>query len=323
MALTPRDQVHGMQIKAGTAGRKRGHAFERELTAAINTADLSSVPQRPLSHLETGNPALLLLGYLAQNLDMTILTAKAHWLGGLATARDGDVLFDEEGNRITKCKSDILVDLQTEAGVKRIGVSVKTCNKKTPTNDQMFFTTAKAFCQLLIQHEIPCSAPAIHAMSMFCGDAGCRPMDHMTSSQLRERASDPNRYYWEELPQDAQDEWEHIFATYQDHITLLLFQKAYKDDPYPPDILLHQTVRYDSFDHCQVALFTMPEIVSFSQGYASYHLSPYKIRKGTYKNDPATHYAPRFGLIQFQRGGQKQHPTQLQFNLKAGYFNHL
>lgn len=32
------------------------------------------------------------------------------------------------------------------------------------------------------------------------------------------------------------------------------------------------------------------------------------------------HKAPKFGVVQMQRGGQKQHPTQLQFNLKAGYF---
>lgn len=47
----------------------------------------------------------------------------------------------------------------------------------------------------------------------------------------------------------------------------------------------------------------------------------YAVRKGTYK-DPlgVQHEAPRFGIVQMQRGGQKQHPTQLQFNLKAGYF---
>jgi hypothetical protein len=67
----------------------------------------------------------------------------------------------------------------------------------------------------------------------------------------------------------------------------------------------------------------MSEIVFLSREHAKYIQVPYTIRKGTYKNDPATHYAPRFGFIQFQRGGQKQHPTQLQFNLKAGYFNHL
>ena len=30
--------------------------------------------------------------------------------------------------------------------------------------------------------------------------------------------------------------------------------------------------------------------------------------------------APRFGIVQMQRGGQAQHPEQLQFNLQAGYF---
>ena len=160
-------------------------------------------------------------------------------------------------------------------------------------------------------------------MSMFCGDAGFRPLDEMSEAELRERKSDPNRYYWEELSVQAQGEWKNIFMTYQDKITLILFQKAYKDDPFPPDILLHQTVKYDSFDKCQVALFAMGEIIALSRKHSQFILSPYVIRKGTYKDDPATHYAPRFGFIQFQRGGQKQHPTQLQFNLKAGYFNHL
>jgi len=67
----------------------------------------------------------------------------------------------------------------------------------------------------------------------------------------------------------------------------------------------------------------MNEIVELSHTYSGFILSEYVIRKGTYKNDNNTHLAPRFGFIQFQRGGQKQHPTQLQFNLKAGYFRHI
>ncbi|MDR3348669.1 MAG: hypothetical protein LBO03_03545 [Acidaminococcales bacterium] len=323
MALTPKNEAHGFQIEAGTVGRKRGHAFERELAATINTIALSCIPERQLSHLETGNPALLLLGYISQSLGLKILKVKAYWLGGLATAHGGDELLDENGNQITKCKSDILLDVITKTGIQQIGVSVKTCNKRTPTNDQMFFTTTRAFCQLLIQNGIPCSEEAIKAMSMFCGDVGFRPIDTMTKSELLQRVSDPNRFYWEELSAAARNEWEKIFKNYQDKITLLLFQKAYKDDPYPPDLLLRQTVQYSSFDSCQVALFTMSEIVSLSRKHSGYMLSPYIIRKGTYKNDSATHCAPRFGFIQFQRGGQKQHPTQLQFNLKAGYFNHL
>ncbi len=35
------------------------------------------------------------------------------------------------------------------------------------------------------------------------------------------------------------------------------------------------------------------------------------------------HQAPRFGVIQMQRGGQKQHPEQLQFNLEASYFRKI
>ena len=47
----------------------------------------------------------------------------------------------------------------------------------------------------------------------------------------------------------------------------------------------------------------------------------YSVRKGQYRDpEGAEHEAPRFGIVQMQRGGQKQHPTQLQFNLKAGYF---
>jgi hypothetical protein len=323
MALTPENDAHGLQIEAGTVGRNRGHNFEKCLAAGINAMDLSSIPKSKLSHVERGNPSALLLGYIEQNLGREILRFKARWLGGLATAREGDELFDDDGKVITKCKSDVLLDIQTKTGDQRIGVSVKTCNKKTPTNDQMFFTTARAFCQLLINNGIPCSESAITAMSMFCGDRGNRPLDTMTNDDLRNRLSDPNRYYWEELSVQAQSEWRDIFAKYQDDITLLLFQKAYKDDPFPPDFLLHQTVKYESFDECQVALFSMAEIVKLSRRHSGFILSPYVIRKGTHKSDSSTHYAPRFGFIQFQRGGQKQHPTQLQFNLKAGYFNHL
>ena len=48
------------------------------------------------------------------------------------------------------------------------------------------------------------------------------------------------------------------------------------------------------------------------------------MKKGRYKEpEGILHQAPKFGVIQMQRGGQKQHPTQLQFNLKSGYFYEL
>jgi hypothetical protein len=323
MALNPVDETHAFQIEAGTVGRKKGHAFERQLAEAINNFDLTNIPCHTLSHVEIGNPAVLLIGYIVQRMHLHILRVKAGWLGGLATAQDGDVAKDDEGNIITKCKSDVLIDIDTLSGIERIGISVKTCNNKIPANDQMYFTTAKAFCRLLKDNGISCSGAAIAALSMFCGDFAYRPVDLMSEDELKIRLSDPERYHWEELPSHARNEWEYIFKKYQSKITMLLFQKAYKNDPYPPCILLHQTVRYESFDNCQIALFTMDEIVSLSCRYAGFHLHSQRVIKGRYKSDPAKHDYPRFGFIQFQRGGQKQHPTQLQFNLKAGYFNHL
>ena len=55
--------------------------------------------------------------------------------------------------------------------------------------------------------------------------------------------------------------------------------------------------------------------------YSGFSHKEYSVRKGSFKDpEGVKHQAPRFGIIQMQRGGQKQHPTQLQFNLQAGYF---
>ena len=323
MPLAPRDQQHEMQIEAGAAGRKRGHSFEAKLSSAINSMDSKHfVPSVNKTHIYNGNPAVEILQYISNDRDIEVLDARASWLGGLATSGLGDALLDERGNPITKSKSDVLIELTTNRGVETVGVSVKTCNKKTPTNDQMFFTTARAFCQLLRYNTIAVSQEAEKGLSMFCGDAGYRPLDLLSKEELVRRISDPNRYYWEEISERAQNEWKQIFEQYQDSISMLLFQKAYKNDPYPPEYLLHQTVKYSDFDHCETAIFSMEEIVACSRAHCGYILSTYKVRKGSYKTD-IEHLAPRFGFIQFQRGGQRQHPTQLQFNLKAGYFRHI
>lgn len=325
MALNATSPEHQMQIIAGTEGRKKGHKFEKTLTEHINELDnkLFYPVEGNTLHVFCGSPAEILLQYIANDRNVNVYDVKAWWLGGLATSGVGDALQDEEGNPITKCKSDVLLQITSSKGLETIGVSVKNCNKKTPTNDQMYFTTAKAFCYLLRTNGISVSSMGEQGMSMFCGDIGFRPLDIMTAQQLNCRNSDPNRFYWEELPCEAQQEWKEIFTVWQDYITMLLFQKAYKDDPYPPDYLLHQTVRYSDFEQCDIAVFSMEEIVAISKAYSGFELSPYVIRKGTYKNDNKIHYAPRFGFIQFQRGGQRQHPTQLQFNLKAGYFRKI
>ncbi len=324
MALTPKNKKHASQIEAGIVGRKKGHKFESVLATTINQLpNKTFVPSGNNTHIFHGNPATHLLQYIANNINITIMDARALWLGGLATSGKGDVLLGSHGSPITKSKSDVLIQITTSNGTETVGVSVKTCNKTTPTNDQMFFTTARAFCQLLRTNEIIVSEEAERGLLMFCGDIKFRPIDILPADKLRCRTSDPKRFYWEELSRQAQQDWKEIFDKYQDKITMLLFQKAYKDDPYSPTFLLHQTVRYDDFNQSEIALFSMDEIVKLSREHSGYVLSEYKIKKGTHKNDTKTHLAPRFGFIQFQRGGQKQHPTQLQFNLKAGYFRHI
>lgn len=305
MAQNPTSKTHGKQIKAGTTGRNKGHKFEFLLASEINKLNgFVFTPVKNSSHLLYGNPAQNLLQYISNHENIVINSVKASWLGGLATSGLGDAITDDNGKPVTKSKSDVLVKIKTPNATKTIGISIKTCNKKTPTNDQMFFTTARAFCQLLRNNGIGVSKTAVIGLSMFCGDVGYRPVDCMSEEERKLRTSDPYRYYWEEIPKKS----------------LLLFQKAYKDDPFPPEYLLHQTVKYTDFNNCETAVFSMNEIVKLSKLHSGFALSEYFIRKGAYKNDKSPHLAPRFGFIQFQRGGQKQHPTQLQFNLKSGYF---
>lgn len=321
MAQNPISKAHSKQIEAGTVGRKKGHRFEALLSAEINKLNGTVfTPTNNISHLLQGNPAQNLLQYISNNQNIVIKSVKASWLGGLATSGLGDAITDDKGNPITKSKSDVLIKIQTPDITKTVGISVKTCNKKNPTNDQMFFTTAKAFCQLLSKNGIVVSKEAMVGLSMFCGDAGYRPADRMSNEALVTRKLDPNRYYWEEIPKKAQNDWNRIISDNQDKISLLLFQKAYKDDPFPPEYLLHQTVKYTDFNDCETAIFSMNEIIQLSKMHSGFSLSEYRIYKGTYKNKDIAHMAPRFGFIQFQRGGQKVHPTQLQFNLKSGYF---
>lgn len=200
------------------------------------------------------------------------------------------------------------------------GISVKTCSKKTPTNDQLYFTTASAFANLLRNNNIPFSDNAELALKMFCGDNGYRPIDQIDVSS---RHSDPERWFFEELAETGRDDIISTLSNHQFEVSRVLLQLAYPVDPHPPEYLMHVTVKPDDVDTTDLALFTMDELIGFSCRYARFFVKEYRIRKGRFKGDPSPHQAPRFGYIQFQRGGQKQHPTQLQFNLQAGYFNHL
>lgn len=322
MALTPNDEIHALQIQAGVLGRKAGHAFEDKITEEINALSYPlGVCDIQTSHISTGDPALLILNYIASHLGATKITAaRALSTGALATSEEGKKWLEHNGVPIRRCKSDLLLTLATDrTSENTFGISTKQCNNKTPTNAQLYFTTARGFSKLLAENGMPVSEAAIEAMRQFCGDQGFRPLDQ--PEVLENRKSDPRRFFWEEINPAGREEWVTLFQTKQDEITRLLLQKAYLDDPFTPDFLLHKTKLASSWSSTEVAIYSIDELISHSRKHSGYSAKLYSVRKGSYR-DPAgfTHEAPRFGIVQMQRGGQAQHPEQLQFNLEAGYF---
>ena len=324
MALEPFDEVHALQIQAGTLGRRAGHNFEDTIAERINEFCYPLVrPKLGSGHVFKGDPATLLLQFLvAREKIRSINAAVALSTGALATSEEGKRWLSINGANVTRCKSDLVLTLSTDDGRNlTLGVSTKQCNNKTPTNAQLYFTTARGFSNLLRSNGIAVSDAAVRALRQFCGDQGFRPSDN---PRLARRATDPRRFFWEEIDPAGRQEWERILAVRQDEISRLLFQKAYIDDPFVPDYLLHKTRRAKSWSATEVAIYSISELIALSRGYQGFATKPYSVKKGSYK-DPAgvTHLAPRFGVIQMQRGGQQQHPEQLQFNLEAGYFYKL
>lgn len=311
------------QIKAGTKGRRKGHSYENELVSKLNAVKMPYYKSCDSSGvIHKGSPVNILLDKVLCYLTWDYCDeVKAYATGKLATSESGAKEVLIEGQSISSAKSDVILVL-SQFNIKRvIGVSVKQCNNRTPTNAQVFFTTATAFYNLMKDNDIPLTEKALKAMRQFCGDAGFRPLDDFDCSN---RVSTPERYFWEEIEPEGKAEWEKAFSAYQDKVTRLLLQKAYLNDPFPPEIILHKTKKSDSFDNQEVAVFSMDQFISLSREYSSFACSSYRVKKGRYKEpEGIMHQAPRFGVIQMQRGGQKQHPTQLQFNLKAGYFYEL
>ncbi len=206
--------------------------------------------------------------------------------------------------------------------VATVGVSTKQCSDAAPTNAQLYFTTANGFAGLLARHGLPISDSAVNALRSFCGEPGHRPLDHAES--MVGRVIDPRRYFWEEIASDGRAELEALFSQHQETVTRLLLQKAYLDDPFTPELLLHKTKRSASVEQTEVAIYAIDELARLSAKNRGFATRPYSIHKGSHR-DPSgvVHLAPRFGIVQMQRGGQKQHPDQLQFNLEAGYFYRL
>ena len=320
---TTTDSVLLHQINAGAKGRKKGHSYENELAKRINNMPmpyLSCNKRTKIVHIGTPETILLdkILTYLKwEKCDKV----EAFATGKLATSEHGDKEILIEGKSISSAKSDVILILHESNKKRVVGVSVKQCNNKTPTNAQVFFSTATAFYNLLVSNDIKLSNYALNAMRQFCGDIGFRPLDDFDCSN---RVSTPERYFWEEIEAVGKAEWEKAFTYQQDDITRLLLQKAYSDDPFPPEIILHKTKKASSVEEQEIAIFTMDQFIELSRKYSSFTYNLYRVKKGRYKEpEGVSHQAPRFGVIQMQRGGQKQHPTQLQFNLKAGYFYDL
>jgi len=236
-------------------------------------------------------------------------------LGAMATAEEGKKWMEVHGIPVKACKSDVLLTVVPEDKATRTaGISVKQCNNRTPTNAQLYFTTAHGFCDLLRRNHIPVSRDGEVALKQFCGDPNFVPRD------VAGRRTDPRRYFWEETNEVGRKELERTFGTYQDEITRLLLQKAYLNDPFTPEFLIHKTRQVEEGPP-EYALCTIDDLVTRSRAYQGFCTRPYSVRKGRYRDPPGiVHQAPRFGIVQMQRGGQEQHPTQLQFNLEAGYF---
>lgn len=322
MALTPINSEHARQIQAGLAGRKSGHFFEEVIAKEINQIQYPvEFPNFLNDHVNNGNPARVLLHYIASTFQQQkIERVTALSTGALATSEDGKKWLEVNGVLIKRCKSDIIVTLRfSEHNEKTVGVSTKQCNNLSPTNAQIFFTTARGFASFLTTHGIPISYDAVRTLRQFCGDIGFRPSDDPKHSV--NRVTDPRRWFWEETHEPGRIECEKLFSENQDRITRLLLQKAYLEDPFTPDFLLHKTKRATHWNHTEVAIYSIDEIVIHSRHYSGFKLRPYSVRKGSFRDPPGViHLAPRFGIIQMQRGGQSQHPEQLQFNLEAGYF---
>lgn len=272
-------------------------------------------------HVLRGDPGYLLLAYVARHFGADrVVRAVAISTGALATSEAGKQWLEINGVGISRCKSDIILTMSLD-GVREltVGVSTKQCNNRTPTNAQLYFTTARGFARLLSDNGIVVSDLAIAALRQFCGDAGFRPQDN--GAALAGRLTDPRRYFWEEIDPQGRAEWENVMSYRQDEITKLLLQKAYLNDPFAPEFLIHKTKNAEEWNATEVAIYSMDELINLSRAYQGFVLRPYSVRKGSYRDpEGVMHLAPRFGVVQMQRGGQAQHPEQPQFNLEAGYF---
>ena len=326
MALKPIDEAHALQIQAGTLGRRKGHDFENALTKQINVFVCPySVPEAAANcHIFVGVPSRYLIDYVCQREGLSkLVKVSALSTGALATDEGGKHLLSHEGIDIRRCKSDLLLILHLEKGAAlTVGVSIKQCDTKSPTNAQLFCSTASAFAKMLRDNGIPVSDATEVALKQFCGEVGHTPADNEATATGR--TIDPRRFFWEELPDTVRIELADVLKNQHNTIFRLLLEKAYSEDTFPPKYVVHKTKRASSDGRTEVAIYSFDELIALSALYRGFETREYRVRKGSYRDpEGVTHLAPRFGIVQMQRLGNKQNATQLQFNLEAGYFYSL
>lgn len=328
MALKPKSEGHLFQIEAGTEGRLQGHKFEEIVTEELNDIDFmlgDTFIECVNPNVYHGNPADALVSHISKDKGKQINRLNAYWLGGLATAGVGADILNENGEKITGSKSDILIDVEYDDGTnEKIGISAKACSN----NAQMALTTVSVFCGMLRENGIDVSEDAEVGLKMFCGEVGYRPIDGYTPQDMSNVPSDrkarPDRWFWEELSNQVKQEWEKIFTENQLKITIMLLQcaKNYKTDSYKPTYILHECEKHRDIDDCKVAVMSVEEFAIYSQVFDSFGIKEKRISKGSYKGiDMAIHQYPHFGFIQFQPIGNQQNFSELQFNLKSKYYN--
>ena len=206
MALTPDSAVHAQQILAGTVGRHAGHDFEDEVAEKINGLKLSEIQGLPNArHVFTGRPELLLTAYVLARLTLKdVSRISAVSAGALATSEKmrSPVIID--GVPIKKCKSDLILSIESKEGVLNLGISVKQCSNDKPTNAQLYFSTAVAFSGLLRNNGVTVTKFAEDSLREFCGDSGYRPVDR----SIKGNGVHPERYFWEQTEATGRTEWE-------------------------------------------------------------------------------------------------------------------
>lgn len=136
MAQITTDPILLLQINAGTKGRRKGHSYENELASKINSTIMPYTKSSETCDIvQKGSPVNILLDKILNFLGWSkIDKIEAYATGKLATLEKSNKEILIDGKSITSAKSDVILTLHNSNTKRIIGVSIKQCNNKTPTN---------------------------------------------------------------------------------------------------------------------------------------------------------------------------------------------